>query len=196
MRDKWYADNRDLIKWSGIIHLCLTRRIKTAIQIPYYRSEEWPAMVFDDEEIPLSPPVIEHFRDIRDIKRLSERIDLEIVVFQEYFDPSHRVKYHNDVCAKLHGIKGKKVVFVDPDKGLAIQKYAAEHVKPNEVREIWRSLNLGDILVFYQHRFRNKDWLKLRRNQLSDICGVEVSRVRTWLAQQIAHDVAFYYIEK
>jgi len=39
MRDKWYADKRDLVKWGGIMHLLNdeSRGIKKVFQIAYYR---------------------------------------------------------------------------------------------------------------------------------------------------------------
>lgn len=92
-------------------------------------------------------------------------------------------------------MKEQKIVFLDPDVGLAPNRGKAEHVKPDEIMMIWQSLNPQDFLVFYQHRFRSRDWVEICRNQLAVACGVETNRVRTWTAEKVK-DVIFFFIEK
>ena len=47
MRDKWYADKRDLVKWDGILHLCKEKQIKNILYVVYYRETEFPMIEFD-----------------------------------------------------------------------------------------------------------------------------------------------------
>lgn len=196
MKDKWYADKRDIVKWGGIAYLCSKKGIKNIVQIAYYRREQWPKLVFDKANIDLPEQVIKHFRDIEDINRLALSTSLKIKVIKKEFSHNNRTSYHRHVCKVISAMKEQKLVFLDPDVGLAPNEGKAEHVKPDEITMIWQSLSPPDVLVFYQHRFRSRDWVEIRRKQLAAACGVQTNRVRTWSAEQIAKDVVFFFIEK
>jgi hypothetical protein len=202
MKDKFYGDNRDLVKWGGIVHLCHTNRIKTVIQVAYYREDE---IHFDDKIIPLPKSVVRHFkRDIKDIKCLSIPTNLDIQMLDNKFGKSKeaRTKYHNEVRKEIRKINKKKVVFLDPDKGLEPKSGCTdEHVKPNEVQRIWELLGQGDILVFYQCKPRGskKGWEEDSRRDFFSRCrlkGIRLEDIRTWSANGIAKDVVFYFVER
>jgi hypothetical protein len=203
MKDKFYADNRDIVKWGGIVHLCKVNGIKTVVQVAYYREDK---ISFDDEDIDLRKVVMEHFerKDILDIKRLGTRAKLDIQVLKKEFKnkKDDRKEYYDEVCKEIEKINKKKVVFLDPDKGLEPKSGCTdEHVKPNEVKRIWQSLVQGDILVFYQCKPRGskKGWKEDYRCDFFNRCGLKGIRledVRTWLAKEIAGDVVFYFIER
>ena len=202
MKDIWYADKRDILKWSGLVHLCSKEKIGCILWVPYYRKQEWPELVFDKAHI--SPPeqVTKHFRDIEDIARLAQSTGLIIEVIRREFSHDIRTSYHRDVCEKIRRMNGQKIVFLDPDVGLAPTMVKAEHVKPSEITELWRLLKPRDFLVFYQHRFRTRDWVEKRRKQLAEACGVEANQVKAWSASQaskdvvMARDAVFFFIEK
>jgi len=202
MKDIWYADKRDILKWSGLVHLCSKEKIGSILWVPYYRKQEWPELIFDKANI--SPPeqVIKHFRDIEDIARLAQSTGLVIEVIRREFSHDTRTSYHRDVCEKIRRINEQKIVFLDPDVGLAPTMVKAEHVRCSEITEVWRLLNPRDFLVFYQHRFRTRDWVERRRNQLAEACGVEANQVKAWSASQaskdvvMAKDAVFFFIEK
>jgi hypothetical protein len=202
MKDIWYADKRDILKWSGLVHLCSKEKIGSILWVPYYRKQEWPELIFDKANI--SPPeqVIKHFRDIEDIARLAQSTGLVIEVIRREFSHDTRTSYHRDVCEKIRRINEQKIVFLDPDVGLAPTMVKAEHVRRSDITEVWRLLNPRDFLVFYQHRFRTRDWVERRRNQLAEACGVEANQVKAWSASQaskdvvMAKDAVFFFIEK
>lgn len=62
MRDKWYADNRDLVKWSVLLTLAERHAAKHILQILYYRPTEWAQIELDGEQVPIPAAVIQHFR--------------------------------------------------------------------------------------------------------------------------------------
>jgi len=196
MKDIWYADKRDIVKWGGLVYLCSKRGIKNVVQIAYYRRQQWPKLVFNKANIDLPEQVIRHFRDIDDINRLAQRTGLTVKVIKKEFSQDTRMAYHRHVCKEINIMKEQKVVFLDPDVGLAPNKGKAEHVKLDEITMIWQSLNPQDFLVFYQHRSRSSDWIEIRRNQLAMACGVEPDQVGMWSTGQIANDVVFFFIEK
>src|SRR5271169_3122065 len=40
MRDRWYGDNRDLVKWATLLHLAHTNRVGTILQVAMYRADK------------------------------------------------------------------------------------------------------------------------------------------------------------
>ena len=201
MRDKWYADKRDLVKWGGIMHLLNNKDlgIKTVFQIAYYRHDSWPPLNFNGDDIPIPEKVLKYFRDINLIKKLDPRIK----VFDQEFEHKNRQGYTDDLCKMLKEIQEKKIVFLDPDTGLEPRECGcgAEHIKRKEVKQIFDSLNSGDFLVFYQHRFwppkdNGKTWNEIRLSELAKACGLSRSKIKTWKANEIANDVIFFFAEK
>jgi len=195
MRDKWYADKRDLVKWGGIMHLLNENLgIKKVIQVAYYRKDSWPPLNFNGDKIPIPEKVLKYFRDINLIKKLDKRIK----VLNQEFDHKDRQKYTDDLCKILQGIQEKKIVFLDPDTGLEPRECGggAEHIKRKEVKQIFGSLNSGDFLVFYQHKFRSSKWNEIRLSELAKACGLSRSKIKTWKANEIANDVIFFFAEK
>lgn len=196
MKDIWYGDKRDIVKWGGIIHLCSEKEIRNVVQVAYYREQEKPELVFDNREVPLPKSVMKHFRDIERIQELGDKIGLKITVCKEEFSHETRSNYHKHMSNKVKRLNSRKIVLLDPDVGLKTTQCKAEHVTPKDVEMIWQSLDSGDILVLYQHSFRSFDWRKIRKNELAKACDVKVSRVGAWQAKHVPQDVAFLFVEK
>jgi hypothetical protein len=194
MRDKWYADKRDLVKWGGIMHFLNDKNlgIKKVLQIAYYRKDHWPPFNFNGADIQIPEKVIKHFRDIKLIKKLDPRIK----VFDREFEHKNRQGYTDDLCKMLTNIPEKKIAFLDPDTGLEPKECNAEHVKLCEVKKIFNSLKQGDYLVFYQHKFRNSKWDEIRLSELAEACGISRSKIKTWKANEIANDVILFFTKK
>jgi hypothetical protein len=36
MKDEWYGDKRDLVKWGVLLHLAATFKATRILQVPYY----------------------------------------------------------------------------------------------------------------------------------------------------------------
>ena len=64
MRDTWYSDNRDLLKWGVLLTLAERFAAKHILQVLYYRSTDWAGIELDGEQVPLPPAVIQHFRRV------------------------------------------------------------------------------------------------------------------------------------
>ena len=200
MKDKFYGDKRDLVKWGGIVRLCHENSIKTVLQVAYYRQSKWGKIDFNNGKFVLLPEVVsEHFRSIKDIRRLGRRANLDIQIINREFknNKKDREEYHKEVCKEIEMLNKKKIVFLDPDKGLEPKKTCTyEHVKPNEVKLIWKSLKPKDFLVFYQHKpwFSKKGWKESCRHEFARQCGLK--GVRMWSADGIAEDVVFYFVQR
>lgn len=197
MKDQWYADNRDLIKWGGIIHLCNTKGIKQVTHVAYYTQSSWPKLRFDGVEKDISKEVTKHFRDINDIKRLGKKAEIAIDVIKERFSHSRRKEYNESVIRLIKEQKQRQIVFLDPDTGLAPQKAMAEHVTGEEISSIWQCLKGDDYLVLYQHKPRISEWKIIRKKELAKALSVKDSKIKMWEeATEKIRDVVFFFCEK
>lgn len=195
MKDTWYADNRDVCKWGGIVYLCKQEAINLVIQVAYYQKDKQPKLELDGRELDFPDEVLEHFRNIDRIQNLAQRTGISIEVINDEFTHNTRIDYHVRLRRKLGMLKEHKLVLLDPDNGLAPTKPGPEHVIESDIRLVWDNLLENDILVLYQHRFRNKDWKSKRRDQFACACGVVPDHVHEWTSEK-AKDVVLFYLKK
>ena len=195
MRDQWYGDSRDLVKWSVLIRLAEKYRASVILQIAYLRRSKYGPVIIDGEEMPIPSTVLRHFRSINNIERIDGPVPVK--VFGQPF--TERVAY----LAQLRKFIAKhsperKVVFLDPDTGLESGRPSLNHVLDAEVRSIWQGLPAGDVLVFYQHQpNRNgQPWIEPKKAQFAQGIGVENENVRIAFAKSVARDVAFFFAQK
>jgi len=80
MKDQWYADDRNLIKWEGLVHLYNSTGITNVIQVAYFRESLWLPLHFNSEKVTIPNNVITHFRSKRDVKRLGKKAGITIDV--------------------------------------------------------------------------------------------------------------------
>ena len=102
MRDCWYADQRDLVKWASLIHLAQSSRSDAILQVAFYRPEdELPKLFLNGDSVPFPPAVYSHFRNVDHIKTLeaASLAGLRIEVFKDIFDGPH--EYFARLAEKL-----------------------------------------------------------------------------------------------
>lgn len=196
MRDKWYGDNRDLVKWGVLLELSRGFGCSHILQVLYYRLGAWASIQVDGQEIELCPDVIRHFRDVSGITRLRNSLMIEVVT-DEFQD---RKSYLKSVCLKISSRKLQPgIIFLDPDTGLQpAGKAGFEHVLNNELLDIWKCLKSGDVLVFYQHKTNRNgtEWVIPKKEQFEDALQVKRGSAKIASAPNIANDVVFFYIAK
>ena len=137
MQGLWYGDRRDRVKWGALIHLAKTKGIHYIVQVAYFRHGAEPILQTEEGEVPLPFEVWNHFSDLRHIERLGEATGLEIIVLDQTFDPAKRPDYIGKIIHKVNAIKSRKIVFLDPDTGIAPSKWKAEHITTNDLQKIW-----------------------------------------------------------
>ena len=195
MKDQWYADKRDLVKWAVLYHLAEKYHCKKILQIAYYTPSTFDKIKIGSIEKDMPAEVLHHFRNILNAESIKG--GMKVTVFNNLFLHKDRDNYYKNANKFLTENKGSaRIVFLDPDTGLSPSKTSDKHVKPDEVAEIWEQLQAGDVLVFYQHSFRDKNWKKIRREQLETSIKAPKGSIRIAEGPKIAHDVAFYYIKK
>jgi hypothetical protein len=191
MRNQWYGDRRDVIKWGVLLHLAHTYQLKCVLQVAYFGLDDVPTIEFEDGEVEVTPAVLEHFRDIHRIKELSKSTGVQIELVGHEFRANSRNKYTMDVVKHIQALDGKaSAVLLDPDTGILNNPKSQKHVTPMEVSAIWNALCPKDWLVLYQHASRDRNWREERCKIFKAAC--DGARVLLFHSPKGAHDVAFF----
>jgi hypothetical protein len=195
MQGLWYGDKRDRVKWGALVHLAKEKNISCIIQVAYFRHGPYLKLQINEceveREVALSQEVWDHFSDLRHIERLGDATGLNIIVLDEVFDPDKRTEYIDEIVLTINKIKSLKIVFLDPDTGIAPMKGKAEHITTNDLQEIWAALLNGDLLVIYQHAAFTENWLNDRKKKISAVCdNVCIKHI---LGKGIAQDMAMLW---
>ncbi|MBL8529109.1 MAG: hypothetical protein JNL68_15590 [Burkholderiales bacterium] len=195
MRDQWYADTRDLVKWGVLFTLAEDFGIGRILQVAYARPSKFPQLQIDGKDRPLPTSVLKHMRSMGNITTISKRPCVEVLA-DEFKD---RASYLTKVVSAVQETdKGRTIVFLDPDTGLQPTKPGWEHVLDAELTAIWAAMPKGHVLVFYQHRtnYNGTPWLEPKRAQFEAALGLEPGASRVAHAFKIAQDVAFFFAER
>jgi len=196
MKDNYYADDRDLLKWGVLLKLAESYKRDLIIQIAFYRKSYFPKVHLDGKKYDIPEEVIDHFRSITNIKKLKSQVNIEIFG-QEFTD---RDTYINEVCSFIGKFKDKQyIILIDPDTGLEpAGKTNHTHVLKSEIRRIWGKISNGSVLVFYQHQTnrRGEPWIDKKRKELAEAINVKVDRIKIAAGKKLASDVVLYYIHK
>lgn len=199
MKDQWYGDNRDLVKWGVLLHLARNHGASRIIQVAYWRPSAWPLLQIGGDEYEIPDIVHAHFRKLRAVTELSKEPQIQ-VINTEFSD---RRAYTQHVSNEIANHAGECcLVFLDPDTGLEPRNPGREHVLESELGEIWRQMSPDSILVFYQHRVRERGWIERKRKQFERALGPgrNTAEVATGFTvkgkQKIVLDVAFFFCQK
>jgi hypothetical protein len=195
MRDQWYADNRDLVKWGVVLTLAKRCAVKHILQVLYYRPTDWTGLEVDGELLELPEAVVHHFRQATAISTIDAPAPVEVI--SDTF--TDRREYHQLVVRRLRDrAQSPGIVLLDPDTGLEPRVPAPEHVLDKELAEIWKELKPGDMLVFYQHQTnRNGEpWVGPKKEQFERAVGIPTGSSKLARAEKIARDVVFFYAQK
>ena len=195
MRDQWYGDNRDLVKWSALVYLARREAVSAILHVAMYRPGPAPAPLATAHG-KVDPPaeVFRHFRDLDDIQRLGVATGLAIEVVKEPF--TDRIAYFGRVCERVRAPRGGSLlVLLDPDVGLAPETPGPEHVASAEVAGVFAALRQGDLLVCYQHARKQKDWRGRARRAFANAPGLPSFEVEV-LQSEVARDVLLLAVKK
>jgi len=195
MKDIWYGDNRDLIKWSVLLHLARKYQAKKILQIAFYRKSDFKSFEIDGVNHSLPEEIINHFRRIKNIETL--KLEIQVHVFDTVLDD--RKVYLSESLKFIKRFQDSNaVVFLDPDTGLEPKRPGLQHVLELEAKTIYDNLTRGDVFVFYQHQTNRsgKPWIEPKREQLARALNRELTNLKIAYGQLVARDVAFYYCTK
>lgn len=194
MRDEWYGDKRDLIKWGVLLEL--ERRYKTQhiLQVLYYTKSNYAVLEIDGNKIELNSAVLKHFRDVFSVSKIKCNSRIEVV--EDLF--RDRDAYHQNVIKRIQlRTELPGIVFLDPDTGLEPSGGATpKHVRVAEVAKIWDALTAGDVLVLYQHQIREAEWIQSKKGQFEKALGNGRGKSKMGQAKGIAKNVVLFFAEK
>lgn len=178
MRDRWYADKRDLLKWGGVVLLAKAHGIKRILYVACYVPEHLEITLQDGSgRKPVPSEVVRYFRNVRDIGRLSQRTGLRIEVFGDPYPAGTggkalRKRYFERVLKRLQRNRAPTLVLLDPDTGLTDGRINVKHVGGQELTELYHHLRPGDLLVCYQHAWRRRGWQQLAKDRFAGRVGL------------------------
>ena len=195
MRDQWYSDKRDLVKWSVLLLLAEKCNAVRIIQIACYNASDYGKIEIDDEQYAMPEEVISHFRNIGKISGLTTRP--KITIFDAAFEQRDRNSYF-EAAKNLMASFNKEccIVFLDPDTGLEPKGKADEkHVLERDLKVIWDALPKGWMLVFYQHQTNKngQEWIEPKREQFAKAIGVPLPSAKIASGKKVANDVVFFF---
>jgi len=195
MKDEWYGDNRDLVKWGALLELARRFDASCIMQVLYRRPSEWGQLEIDGERVQLPVAVLQHFRNPANISAIQAGTQIAVVT-----DPfENREKYLQTVLKRLKGDGGKpRIVFLDPDTGLESRKPGPAHVLESELAAIWREMDPDDVLVLYQHQTNRNGtpWIASKKAQFETALGLKPGGAKLVSAPNIARDVALFFVRK
>lgn len=194
MRDTWYSDNRDIVKWSAVFALTREHKLRAVVQALFLQKGERPALSFDGQPLPIPDAVWQHFRNVRGVEALAPLLDCSVHVFDQPYSLRTRRSYIADFCRLLASLPSPKLVLLDPDTGLQPGHLTSRHVAVDDVRNIWGVLGPCDWLAVYQHASREKGWRDRTIATFSRAC--DHSYVRVFVGHRLAHDVIVLATER
>jgi hypothetical protein len=195
MRNKWYGDKRDVVKWSVLIQLANIKAASRILQIAYFREDDPNHIEIDGNDYNIPAEVMAYFRDINKIHSLPSHVkvtvfDKAIVDRNEYLDEANKfvASFKEERC----------IVFLDPDTGIEPANHNLNHVRNEEAKAYWNILKHLDVLALYQHQTnRNGEaWEEPKRMQFEDAIGVPHGVVKTGRGLHVARDVVLFYAQK
>jgi len=195
VRDIWYADHRDLIKWGILLRLADIFEADRILHLAFYRPSEFGQVVIDGQEYDIPEEVLAHFRNLRAIGSLRSKV--RVTVFDPVFED--RRTHQQAVLALLSAFGQERcIVFLDPDTGLEPRTPTLDHVLGSEARAIWDAMEPGDVFALYQHQTNRagQPWIERKQGQLAEALGVPLQSVRIASGPRIAQDVVFFYTRK
>lgn len=207
MREQWYADKRDMVKWAALIYVAQSRKLERILQIAFLQPSDKPYQVQTTKgPVPFPLEVWHHFRNLRDIQALGQRAGVTIEVFDEPFRPEggstqsrreFRAQYFKKIAERLGALGNTKLlVFLDPDTGIEPTHCGSTHVSCQEIARVFRSMKRRDWLAFYQHARMVKYWDKETLKKFSASLGKGSRNLMSLSCPRMASDVRVFAVEK
>ncbi len=181
MRDEFYADRRDLWKWTialneaahrNIVYVAMCRRSQTPIV---------PKGVRDD----VGEFFVQEWKALNTELRCARIVGLnkKIVPLLDPYIPNQADEYFGSVCRRIASrTNGENLlVFVDPDTGIAEGNPTPKHVSLGHLELIWRAMHTGDALLVYQHNLHEsrEQWVVRKQRKLAEALRVSEGDVKS-----------------
>ncbi|BAZ97922.1 hypothetical protein SDC9_07149 [bioreactor metagenome] len=202
MKDIWYGDKRDLVKWGVLLTLSKEFSAKRILQVAYYKKEEFEQLEIDGSKYSIPEEVKNHFRNMLNIRNMPNTIPID--VFTDEFGKVKRDPYYKNVIHNITSGIHPCRVFLDPDTGIVpasgdYKDKKDKHVLEDELKTIWDKLTNDDILTCYQHRTNrnsNKDWTMEKKDQFERALSLAAGSSKLAQGSKTAGDMVIFYCQK
>jgi hypothetical protein len=198
MREQWFADNRDLLKWGTVLELATRRKARSILQIAMLtdRTGEQPRPEITTVGSSFRVPdrVWRLFRSAASVRRLGSP-ELAVIFHDAPFTKASRAEYFRAVTTRLVKTNPPRIVLIDPDTGLAPRSATERHVMPSELAAVWKVLASGDWILLYQHARRSHTWQRETRAALARSLELQRSNVSVFKSEAVS-DVIILGAEK
>lgn len=195
MRDQWYGDNRDLVKWGVLLELARRYHARHILQVLYRRSTIWGQLEIDGEMVTMPDAVVEHFRRTGAVSAM--RCPVRVEVISEEF--GNRTDYLGIILERIQSRTDfPGIVFLDPDTGLEPRVARPEHVLESELAQIWNGMRTCDVLVLYQHQTNRNGapWVAQKQSQFERVLKIAQRSAKIARAVETPRDVALFFAQK
>ena len=197
MRNQFYADRKDIWKWSLLLELAGdTHHI---FQIAMLRPDDESGHGNDFSEPGDCDLRVKEFFErersefgnggcSRNLRQVCRLLPGRITVFSDIYRNGERSVYVERAVSALSN-KSPKVVFLDPDNGIEGKTRNHKHLGLAEISRVWNSLSAGDYLVIFQYSFFDRDWRGKKQKLLSNALEQDVQ-------MRDRGSMCFFYAEK
>lgn len=193
MRDIYFGDRRDRVKWGALVHIARKAGLRSILQVAYSRNLENRKLETPAGTVDIDDEVWRFFSSLDRVVDLGTKLGLTIRVVDAPFAKATRSRYFDQVLADLALMPRPALVFLDPDTGVS-DRAEVEHTDRSDAECVWRALQPGEWLVVYQHADHTSTWLDRRRALLAHWCeGVDVV---AYTGSPIARDVALLAVTR
>jgi hypothetical protein len=183
MKDQYYSDSRDVVKWTVLVRLAREHGLTTILQIAMLTPNDRTSQGRQRNDPRDADPVVARFfaeerktpivedaslKRVNRINRLGSqfRPPIRIAVISDSFLNDDRGTYFASVCQRMPNDM-QIVAFADPDIGIAIGRPSSKHVTEEELGQVWSRLNTGSLLAVFQYEQRRKYWLNDSRRRFA-----------------------------
>ena len=180
MRNQFYGDRKDVLKWTFALRAAGTS--KAVLYVAMLRPNKGQHGLDFTEVDGADPLVVEFFkRERTNFGSSSYRAVARISALSPCIELVHDLYIHGDRHTYFHTVSSRLkkrparqlyVVLLDPDNGVGGKCPKSEHVCDKDISTVWSAMIPGDVLIVYQHQFRDKEWLSKRQSQVAAATGV------------------------
>lgn len=185
MRNQWYGDPDDHMKWTSLIYLAEQHNITQIVQIamdpnPPTPITSIPGMGQEAERMQdIAPQVSRYLHETKSFSRITNLgvpYGIEISTWQGSFATATRTNYRNELLQLIANTPEPTIWFFDPDTGIEPDTPNKNHVLISDLRESFQALPTNHVLACYQHNTQHEDWRVTKRQDFANALKVNLEQ--------------------
>lgn len=195
MRNQFYADSRDVHKWSVVVQAA-SRSNRAVYWAAMARADDGPHGNDWSNATNADPKVTAFFSQERNLIKNGQPKDMSrtAILFQQIGIPltSNLHPYPKGFYARNNYIQQiiqvlaqrpaemKSVVFLDPDNGLGQSQMCGKQVHEDHFQNLWQNLRVGDALIVIQFQLHIDNWAAKQQEKIARLLQIPVAQVSSF----------------